>query len=62
MQAIWRRIPEQEAIDRHKPKIAGFVVGIVAPIMGVMFFHAVRTGEGLYQPPDVERVVIYPNL
>ena len=62
MQAIWRRIPDQDTIDRNKPKIYGFIFGVVAPVMGVMFFHAVRTGEGLYQPPEVERAVIYPNL
>ncbi len=62
MDAIWRRIPAQDAIDRHKPKIYGFLFGIAVPVMGVMFFHAVRTGEGLYQPPETERTIIYPTL
>ena len=62
MQAIIRRLPTQDTIERNKPKIAGFVLGIVVPIVGVMFFHAARTGEGLYEPPNAERTIIYPNL
>ncbi len=61
MQALLRRIPTAEQIDRNKSKIAGFTAGLVVPIVAVLFVHAVRTGEGLYEPPR-EPVVIYPNL
>ncbi|MDU8943216.1 hypothetical protein [Ovoidimarina sediminis] len=61
MQAILRRLPTSEQIERNKAKLAGFAAGIVVPIVAVLFFDAVRTGEGLYQPPS-EPVVIYPNL
>ena len=63
MQAIWRRIPDEETFERNKPKIFGFTLGVVAPIVGVLFFHAVRTGEGLYEPPvPADREIVYPNL
>ena len=54
-------MPTSEQIERNKAKLAGFAAGIVVPIVAVLFFDAVRTGEGLYQPPS-EPVVIYPNL
>lgn len=62
MPSILRRLPDAETFERNKAKIAGFGLGIVVPIVAVLFFHAVRTGEGLYQPPGRDTVVVYPNL
>ena len=61
MEAILRRMPTSEQIDRNKAKLAGFAAGIVVPIVAVLFFDAVRTGEGVFYTPS-DPVVIYPNL
>ena len=61
MHAILRRLPDADWFDRNKIKLAGFTAGLIAPVFAAMFFHAARTGEGIYPLPQ-EPVLVYPNL
>lgn len=60
MQAILRRLPTAEGIERNRAKIAGFVVGVIAPLLIAGVFVTAYMGHGLFVTPEPPPP-IYPN-
>lgn len=61
MQAILDRLPTQDSLHRNRGKIAGFIAGIVVPLVVAAFFTVIFTGHGLWAEPPAPPV-IYPNF
>ena len=60
MQAILRRFPSQDDLERNRFKSAGVAAGVVVPLVVAAFFHVTLTGYGLSEEPTPPPV-IYPN-
>ena len=61
MRRLARLLPTAEGLDRNKAKIAGFVAGVVVPLVLVALFTVIYTGHGLGETP-VPVPPIYPNF
>lgn len=61
MRRLSRLLPTAEGIYRNKAKIAGFVAGVVGPLMLVALFTVIYTGHGIFEQP-VPLPPIYPNF
>ena len=61
MRRIASLVPTAGDLDRNKAKIAGFVVGVVVPLLIVALFTVIYTGYGFGETPAV-RPPIYPNF
>ena len=61
MEAITRRMPSRETLERNRGKIAGFAAGVLGPVVAVMLFMALWTGEGLAPDPAPSSATIFPN-
>lgn len=61
MRRLARLVPTADGLDRNKAKIAGFVAGVVGPLVLVALFTVIYTGYGLSETP-VSRPPIYPNF
>jgi hypothetical protein len=61
MRRLARLVPTAEGIARNRAKIAGFVAGIVAPLVLVALFTVIYTGHGLFVQPEALPPV-YPNF
>lgn len=60
MQAITRRLPTAEQIDRNKAKLAGFAAGIAGPLVLALFMGVVYTGESAFVEPRPDETPVYP--
>ncbi|MEM9972756.1 MAG: hypothetical protein AAF771_01150 [Pseudomonadota bacterium] len=61
MQAIMRRFPSSDDLQRNKGKLAGFAAGVIVPLIIVALFQVAYTGYGLSEDPT-PATVIYPNF
>lgn len=61
MRRLARLVPTADGLDRNKAKIAGFVAGVVVPLVLVALFTVIYTGHGLSETP-VSLPPIYPNF
>jgi len=61
MRAILRRLPTVDDLHRHRAKIAGFVFGLLAPVMLAALFVVTYTGHGILVTP-ASPPPVYPNF
>jgi len=55
------RLPTADDLHRNRAKIAGFVFGLVAPVMLAALFIVTYTGHGIFITP-VSPPPVYPNF
>ena len=61
MRSILMRLPTADDLHRNRAKIAGFVFGLVAPVMLAALFIVTYTGHGIFITP-VSPPPVYPNF
>lgn len=61
MHALLARLPSAADLRRASPKIAGFLLGVVIPLVLVVFFQVLYTGYGIGETPGTIAPV-YPNF
>ncbi|MEM6825882.1 MAG: hypothetical protein AAGB18_07490 [Pseudomonadota bacterium] len=60
--AFFDRIPRSENLERHKPKLGGFVAGVVFALLFGLLGGVIYTGKPAFSEYSPDASPIYPNL